>query len=75
MSEGNGAGLVAPITVVYQLRAEREEALGRLADAERRAEAAERKLAELIAAGMADPDSAIGKRCVLEHELRGLRGG
>lgn len=36
MSEGNGAGLVAPVTVVYQLRAELEIARGALADSERK---------------------------------------
>ena len=53
MSEGNGfqaddgTRLVAPITSIYALRAQLDEALGNLADAERRAETAERRLAEL----------------------------
>ena len=84
MSEGNGAGVVVPVTqsplvvsvsVVYQLRAELEIAQGKLADAERRAQTAEKRVAELLALGLHEPESPLGKRCALELSLReaGLR--
>lgn len=79
LNEGNGSGLVAPITTVYQLRAELEEARGKLADMERRAERAEAALhrmrEETIAALEQNGHDALARRFRLMVELEGLRAG
>ena len=82
MSEENGNGLVVPIVVMYQLRAELDAALGKLADAERKivqlmAEAATlRKECEQALGEAATPAAAaMLQRVRLRAELKDLRPG
>ena len=82
MSEGNGSGLVVPVTTAYQLRAELDAALGKLADAGRKiaqlmAEAATlRKECEQALTEAGTPAAtAMLQRIRLRAELRDLRPG
>lgn len=82
MSVGNGlkaddgTQIAVPVSSLYHERSLREKAEGEAADALRRAERAERALEDLRQqVAMAQPESALGKRCRLELELQaaGLR--
>jgi cell division protein FtsB len=82
VSEGNGHGLVAPITTVYDLRARLEESHAATADLGRRCARLEAEIETLRAdlrealEGSKSPRAkAILRRVTLRHELAGLRAG
>ena len=67
----DGSQLHVPVVSYYHEQALRRMAEGQMHDAQRRAEVAERKLAELEAAILAQaPDSALGRRVALQEQLR-----
>ena len=66
----DGSALAVPVVTFYQERVLREEAESRAASALARAEAAEKRLREMLELlASQQPDSALGRRAALQLQL------